>query len=80
MIEEATVDANGDDEQRMGVFNEVTENLEVPFETKVLGMDVTVISIEMNDAEHFVAICQKGRHKQALSLMDLPLPKARPEG
>lgn len=80
MIDEATVDAYGNEEQRMGLFEEVTQNLEVPFETKVLGMDVMVTSIETNDAYDFVAICKKGRYKQAISLMDLPLPKARPEG
>ena len=38
MIEEATVDAYGDDEQLTGLFTMIEEHLAVPFTTTVLGM------------------------------------------
>jgi len=36
MIEAATVDAYGEDEQATGWFTVIGDNLEVPFETEVL--------------------------------------------
>ncbi|MCM2578547.1 calcium-binding protein [Streptomyces meridianus] len=42
MIEEATVDAYGEDEQRTGLFTMLEEHLDVPFTTVVLGVEVTV--------------------------------------
>jgi hypothetical protein len=31
-------------------------------------------------AEAIVAICQRGRDRQAIGILDLPLPGPRPEG
>ena len=42
MIEEATVDAYGEGEQATGWFTLIGDNLDVPFETEVLGVTVTV--------------------------------------
>ena len=42
LVEEATVDAYGDDEQLDGFAVMIEDNLEVPFETTVLGVTVTV--------------------------------------
>ena len=42
MIEEATVDAYGECEQATGWFTVLGDNLDVPFETEVLGVMVTV--------------------------------------
>ena len=44
MIEEATVDAYNDSEQITGMFTMIEDNLKIPFETKVLGVEVTVWS------------------------------------
>ncbi len=42
MIERATVDAYGDSEQITGWLTMIEENLAVPFETKMLGVPITV--------------------------------------
>ena len=42
MIEEATVDAYDDSEQATGWFTIFEEHLDLPFETEVLGVRVTV--------------------------------------
>ncbi|SHI16373.1 calcium-binding protein [Streptomyces sp. 3214.6] len=42
LIEEATVDAYGEDEQVTGFFTMIEESLAVPFSTTVLGVDVSV--------------------------------------
>ena len=80
MIEEATVDAYNDAEQTTGWFTMLEEHLALPFETTVLGVAVTVASIDLRDATLIVAICTRGRERQAVSLVDLPLPSPKPDG
>jgi hypothetical protein len=80
MIEEATVDAYGESEQTTGWFTMIDENLAVPFETKVLGMLVTVERVDLNAREQIVAICRRGRDRQALPILDLPMPVPAPDG
>ena len=80
LIEEATVDAYGEDEQRVGFLTMIQEHLEVPFETEVLGVPVQVTGVDFNDADEIVATCQRGAHVQRVPVLDLPLPKPPPEG
>jgi hypothetical protein len=74
MIEEATVDAHDESEQRVGFYTMIEDNLALPFRTEVLGVEVTVKQIAMNDAEEIVAICLRGRTRPAIPILDLPLP------
>jgi len=80
MIEEATVDAYGDSERLTGWFTMIDENLELPFETTVLGIPVTVERVDLSRSEQIVAICRRGRERQALPILDVPLPTPPPEG
>jgi len=80
LIEEATVDAYGDDEQRVGFFTMMEDNLALPFETIVLGVPVTVKSIDMTGTEEIVAECARGRERQQIPILNLPLPSPRPKG
>jgi len=61
LIEEATVDAHGDAEQRTDLFTMIEEHLAVPFETEMLGVPVTVERVDLTEAEEIVAICRRGR-------------------
>ena len=80
VIEAATVDAYDESEQATGWFTMLEENLELPFDTKVLGASVSVRSIDLRDDERIIAICVHGRDRQPISLVDLPLPSTRPAG
>lgn len=80
MVEEAIVDAYGESEQTVGFFTLIQDNLGMPFETLLLGVDVTVERVELNDREDIVAICRRGRERQAVPILDLPLPSPKPEG
>lgn len=80
MIEAATVDAYGESEQVTGWLTMIDENLDVPFETTVLGVPVTVERVDLNAGEQIVAVCKRGRSQQALPILDLPLPTPPPEG
>jgi hypothetical protein len=79
LIEEATVDAYGDDEQRVGFLTVLEEHLAVPFTTWLLGVEVTVAGIELAMGG-IVAICTRGQTRQAIGILDLPLPTPPPAG
>lgn len=80
LIEEATIDCYNDEEQAMGLFTMIEENLVVPFDTIILGVPVRVEQIDINDAGEIVAICKRGGQRQAMPLVDLPLPSPPPPG
>jgi hypothetical protein len=79
MIEEATVDAYNDDEQLTGLFTMIEDHLVVPFTTTVLGVEVTVKKVDLT-ADSIVTVCTRGRHRQKIDLLDLPLPTPPPDG
>lgn len=80
LIEQATVDAYGDDEQRSGFLVMIEDELALPFETEVLGVPVTVTRIELADDGSVVAVCLHGRAMQRIGVLDLPLPTPPPAG
>jgi len=80
LVEEAIVDAYDESEQRTGLLTMIQDNLKLPFETTVLGVPVTVESVDFNKGGEIVAICVRDRHRQAVPIIDLPLPSAPPEG
>ncbi|MEU7913110.1 hypothetical protein [Microbispora bryophytorum] len=80
LVEQATVDAYDDDERLSGFHAVIEENLAVPFRTTVLGVEVAVKEVELRAGSGIVAICVRGRHRQAIGILDLPLPDPPPEG
>lgn len=80
MIEEATVDAYGEAEQIGGFFTLIEDHLDVPFSTTILGVEVVVKKIDMTNAGEIVAICHRGKARQRISLLELPLPSPPPQG
>lgn len=80
MIEEATVDAHDGAEQATGWYTMFEEHLSLPFETKMLGILVTVTRLDLADDDRIMAICTRGRETQAVGIADLPLPSPKPEG
>ncbi len=50
LVEEAAVDAYGDDEQLGGFAVMIEDNLEVPFKTTVLGVTVTVQKVTQTES------------------------------
>lgn len=80
MIEEATVDAHNESEQRVGFYTMLEEHLGMPFESTILGVVVIVERVDLADDEQIVAVCRHGRLKQAIPILELPLPTPRPAG
>ena len=58
----------------------IDESLDVPFETTVLNIPVTVERVDLSRSERIVAICRRGRERQVLPILDVPLPTPPPEG
>jgi len=79
LVEEAIVDAYGEDEQLTGFYTMIEENLALPFTTMVLGVEVTVEGIDLTDCG-IAAICVRGVHRQSIAILDLPLPAPPPPG
>jgi hypothetical protein len=79
LLEEATIDCYNLDEEICGLFTMIQDELEVPFETEILGVQVTV---ERIDLAHNVilAVCRRGRFRQRVPLLDLALPSPLPKG
>ena len=80
LVKQAIVDAYGNSEQRVGFFTMLEDNLALPFETEVFGSTVTVERIDLTDSDEIIAVCRRGRRRQAISILELPLPKSPPAG
>jgi hypothetical protein len=80
LVEEATVDCYNESEQATGLYTMIEDHLQLPFETEVLGMPVSVIAVDITEDDVIVAVCQRGGRKQKLPNLELPLPTRRPAG
>lgn len=80
MMKEAVVDAYTDSEQRTGFYAMLEEHLAIPFNTEVLGAAVTIERVDMTDDEQIVAICRRGRSRQSIPVLEIPVSKPRPAG
>lgn len=80
LIEEAIVDAYGESEQTAGFYTMIEESLAVPFRTEMLGVEVTVERVDMTDDGQIVSVCARGRSRQHIPILELPLPDPPPAG
>jgi len=88
LIEQATVDAHGESEQRTAFFTMLEEHLDLPFEAQVLGVPVMIEAIDLTEADEIVALCRRGRERQRIpilaahderrGLVDLAVPRRSP--
>jgi hypothetical protein len=80
MVEEAIVDAYDEHEQLAAFHTVIEDRLAVPFGTTVLGVTVTVASVQLRPGSSIVALCRRDRYRQAIGVLDLPTPDPAPEG
>jgi hypothetical protein len=78
-LAEAVVDCYDEHEQLSGFFAMIEGDLMVLFETEVLGVPVVVRKVDLR-SPGIVAICHRDRLRQAIGVLDLPLPDPAPEG
>jgi len=63
-----------------GFYTMIDEHLAVPFETTLLGIPVTVRGVDFTERAEIVAICSRGRLRQAIPILDLVLRSPAPAG
>ena len=80
LVVEATVDCQDDVQQITGLYTMIVDNLATPFSTTVLGVEVTVEDVDLTDDGHIIAQCSRGAIRQAIPVLDLPLPTPAPDG
>ena len=80
LVEEAIVDAYDEYEQTSGFAVMIGDNVEFPFKTVVLGSEVTVTGIDEVPGPGIAAVCQRGKERQHIGILDLPLPSPPPAG
>lgn len=80
MVAEATVDCYNDSECVTGFYTMLEDHLAVPFQTSVLGVDVTVAKVDLTTDDTIVAVCRRGWSLQRIPILDLPLPTPPPDG
>ena len=76
LVEEATVDAYNEEEQLSGFAVMIEDNLEMPFETTVLGVMVTVKGVTQTESG-IVADCVRDGQHQAISILTCRCPSHR---
>lgn len=80
LIQEATVDCYNDSEAKTGFLTMIGDRLAMPFTTTVLGAEVEVVAVDLQDDESIVAVCRRGKARQRVPILDLPLPAPLPAG
>ena len=80
LIEEAVVDAYGEEEQMAGFLTMMQEHLALPFQVNILGVDADVVDIDFTLDGQIAAICRRGKIRQRIPILDLPLPTPAPAG
>ena len=80
LIAEATVDCYNESECVTGFFTMLEDSIAVTFQTVVLGVDVTVTRVDRSEDGQVTAVCTRGKAKQRIPILDLPLPTPPPEG
>lgn len=80
LVEEAIIDAYGEEEQRVGFLTMLQEHLALPFSVSILGVEAAVEKVDMTLDGRIVAICRREGVRQRVEILDLPLPKPAPAG
>ena len=80
LIAQATVDCYNESECVTGFYTHLVDNLAVPFQSEVLGVDVTITDVDLTESGQITAVCMRGPATQRIPILDLPLPMPPPEG
>ena len=80
LVEQAVVDCHDEEEQLTGLLTMIEDHLALPFMTRVLGVEVIVERVDFSEDDEIVAFCRRGRERQSIPLLELPLPSPPPTG
>lgn len=80
LVEEMLVDAYGESEQETAFYTMLENDLQLPFETQILGVTATVESIDITGDDQLVAVCRAGKTRPRILVAELPLPSRPKKG
>lgn len=81
LIEEATIDCYGEEEQHTGLLTMIEDNVECPFCAKVIGEQVSVTGFEWPNAGYgLFAVCERDGREYQVDINSLEWTKPLPEG
>ncbi len=81
LIEEATIDCYGEEEQHTGLLTMIEDNVECPFRARVIGEVVEVTGFEWPKAGYgLFAVCERNGRRYQVDINSLEWMKRRPEG
>ncbi|WNM36233.1 hypothetical protein RKE30_40750 [Streptomyces sp. Li-HN-5-11] len=63
-----------------GFFTMIEESLAVPFTSAVLGVEVSLVGVDLTEDGRVVARRARGSVRQDIGMLELPLPEFAPEG
>lgn len=81
-LEEATVDAYGEEERHSGVLTMIQDEVEFPFRAVVLGQQVDVVDMDWPDDDPFGLdlVCERGGKQYHIEARSVELIEPLPEG
>jgi hypothetical protein len=81
LVEEATVDCYGEDEQHSGLVNMILDEVECPFKAKVIGEEVEVTDFDCPEEGYgLYAVCRRKGKKYKVDVNTLEWVKPYPKG
>jgi len=81
-LEEATVDAYGEDEQHTGLLTAIQDDVEFPFRAAVLGEEVDVVDMDWPEDDPFGLdlVCERRGKQYRIEARSVELIEPLPEG
>lgn len=81
-LDEATVDANGEDEQHTGLLTAIGDELAFPFPARVLGEVLSVVGMEWPERDEFGLdlVCERNGVGHRIEARSVELLEPLPEG
>ena len=58
----------------------IDDSLALPFITSLLGVEVSVVAVDLDDDNRLIAVCERDGRRQRIDLADLPIPSPPPSG
>ena len=81
LIDEATVDCYGEEEQHSGLLTMIEDHVECPFRAKVIGEEVEVTGFEWPEEGYgLFAVCERNGRQYQVDINSLERVKPHPEG
>lgn len=81
-LEEATVDAYGEDEQHSALLTAIEDELAFPFPAQVLGENVSVVGMEWPEGDGFGLdlVCERSGQRHRIEARSVELLEPLPDG